>query len=517
LFSVVIKPPPSLAGAPVVVGHIVSSWNRVGAWLHRVDGVRFSVETKRLDLSKSAVNRYLRATMAFNRDRFWTNVSYPFLARLRYTPLSGECMRILMLSLLLTPLAVGCGGGDEEKGSADADADADTDADADATEETFEPTQHGGALALLPSVAIKVAYRQAEKDRRGFNTPANIDTCIPILEGGTDCSDYSTPDPLPSTEGSVGFIQSNLCESDDFLAYVQAYIDDPREWELWDGVVFKSDREPEDILGMPPADFIAHIEQRFEGDARACAFEQLGSVSGAGSGGITFTLTMPADFDGEELCVVTDPETVRWTPTASPYPDDSNDDGDVELMVGPSSEYTGILGEQIGNFPGLADGVQWSDSGRVGHPEYCSINGTDESVDTEYTILVRARNVPFETSSGMPFDDAALSSATVVITERCPRVDTGEWLLLGESLENDGSVRDCTKQLEIAYGQSGTTLTAFCCANPEMCGPLESTSTVCSDIFSSASEDGSSDRNSWCFETGLCCDFGDDWTPYSSF
>jgi hypothetical protein len=77
LFSVVIKPPPSLAGAPVVVGHIVSSWNRVGAWLHRVDGVRFSVETKRLDLSKSAVNRYLRATMAFKRARFWTNVSYP--------------------------------------------------------------------------------------------------------------------------------------------------------------------------------------------------------------------------------------------------------------------------------------------------------------------------------------------------------------------------------------------------------------------------------------------------------
>ena len=37
----------------------------------------FSVETKRLVLSKSAVNHYLRATMAFKRARFWTNVSYP--------------------------------------------------------------------------------------------------------------------------------------------------------------------------------------------------------------------------------------------------------------------------------------------------------------------------------------------------------------------------------------------------------------------------------------------------------
>jgi hypothetical protein len=38
----------------------------------------FSVETKRLVLSKSAVNRRLRATMAFKQARFWTNVSYPF-------------------------------------------------------------------------------------------------------------------------------------------------------------------------------------------------------------------------------------------------------------------------------------------------------------------------------------------------------------------------------------------------------------------------------------------------------
>jgi hypothetical protein len=41
-------------------------------------------------------------------------------------------MRILLLSFLMIPLAIGCSGGGNEKPSADADADADTDADADA-------------------------------------------------------------------------------------------------------------------------------------------------------------------------------------------------------------------------------------------------------------------------------------------------------------------------------------------------------------------------------------------------
>jgi hypothetical protein len=34
----------------------------------------------RFEMSKSAVNHYLRATMAFKRARVWTNVSYPSMA-----------------------------------------------------------------------------------------------------------------------------------------------------------------------------------------------------------------------------------------------------------------------------------------------------------------------------------------------------------------------------------------------------------------------------------------------------
>jgi hypothetical protein len=36
----------------------------------------FSVKTRRLAMSKSAVNHYLRATMAFKQARFWTSVFY---------------------------------------------------------------------------------------------------------------------------------------------------------------------------------------------------------------------------------------------------------------------------------------------------------------------------------------------------------------------------------------------------------------------------------------------------------
>jgi hypothetical protein len=43
----------------------------------------FSVETRRLALSKSAVNHYLRATMAFKQARFWTDGSYLSTCRMR--------------------------------------------------------------------------------------------------------------------------------------------------------------------------------------------------------------------------------------------------------------------------------------------------------------------------------------------------------------------------------------------------------------------------------------------------
>jgi len=384
---------------------------------------------------------------------------------------------------------------------------------------------HGGALALLPPIAFKIAYRQSEKDRRGFNTAANIDTCIPVLEGGTDCSDYSPPDPLPSTDRLVGLIQKDLCQSSDFLAYVQAYIDDSREWDLpGGGGGFKSAPEPGEIGGMPAAEFLAMLEQRFEGDAQACAFDQVSAASEGELGGITYTVTVSEELDEEDFCILADPETTSWTPDQSAYPNNASDDGDVELMVGPSSVYTGIVGEKIGSFPGIADGVQLSNRNLVGGPERITLSGN--ATISDYTILVRPIDIPFDTINGMPFDDEELSTATVVLGERCTRIDTSEILLLGESLNSDGSVRDCTRMLEVASVYSGTTLTAFCCANPDMCGPIDSTSEICTDIFAEASGDSSggspfgnsssSDRNEWCFETGLCCDFGDDWTPYSS-
>jgi hypothetical protein len=241
-------------------------------------------------------------------------------------------------------------------------------------------------------------------------------------------------------------------------------------------------------------------------------------------GGITYTVTVPEELSEEDFCVVADPETTSWTPDQSDYPNNAADDGDVELMVGPSSLYTGIMGEKIGSFPGLADGVRLSNSFYVGEPEKVTVSGN--TTISDYTILVRPVDIPFETIDAMPFDDEELSTATVVLGERCPRIDTSEVLLLGESLNSDGSVRHCTKMLEVASTLSDTTLTAFCCANPDMCGPIDSTSEICTDIFDEASDDSSGgspfglsssrDRNDWCFETGLCCDFGDDWTPYNN-
>ncbi len=432
-------------------------------------------------------------------------------------------MRTLVLASFF--IAMGCGDGEDDPSGKPASLD---DTGADSSEESTDLASggvlHGGALAMLPPIAFNVAYRQAEKDRRGFNSPSNIDTCIPVLEGASDCFDYSPPEPLPATGALVQYIQKDLCQRDDFLAYVQAFIDDPREWELpgGGGGPFKSAGDPQDIFDMSEAEFMTLLNERFEGGARACAFDQVAAAPEDHVGGITYTLRLPTELDESDFCIVTDPETVSWTPSQSQYPHQASDDGDVELMVGPSSEYTGVLGERIGSFPGLTEGVRISNAKTVGDTEAITTEGM--SSVTDYTVIVRPVDVPFLTTSGMPFDDEALSVATVVLTDRCSRIDTNELLLFGESLNRDGSVRECTRQLEVASAYSSSTLTAFCCANPEMCGPVDTSSDICADAFGDApGDDGdappfssNADRNDWCFQTGLCCDFGDAWTPYSS-
>ena len=124
--------------------------------------------------------------------------------------------------------------------------------------------------------------------------------------------------------------------------------------------------------------------------------------------------------------------------------------------------YTDSLGNQIEIEYGLctqvgALGQDDSHSGR-GTVEYCNID-TSNYVGVEFTVVLETFSVPL--------NDGLLSFGVMAREGSCSGIT--ECSLLGESLNEDGSVRDCTPQLEAAFcGQS--TLESFCCLHPDMCG-----------------------------------------------
>lgn len=173
------------------------------------------------------------------------------------------------------------------------------------------------------------------------------------------------------------------------------------------------------------------VEVTQPGDAAGVHFAEIGPANVAVQGGAT------ARFEGTggDVCVWVDPEAVTWNTSVGPagdvtlsYPDNVFDDGDVDIEVGQAIFYTGVLGEDIGDFSvsyidelgnpvdvalnlctitDIFDEVG-SHSGRAA-AEYCTISNTTPSV--EYMIAISTWNTPL--------DDDVLSFGLLVTDGSC--------------------------------------------------------------------------------------------------
>lgn len=205
-------------------------------------------------------------------------------------------------------------------------------------------------------------------------------------------------------------------------------------------------------------------------------YGDIGAPEGAFDGGATFTFK----GTGDKVCVVVDPEAIFWNQSVKPdpvasyaYPDNYQDDGDLDLLVGLSANYTGSPGIELGDFRGqytdslgntveieydlcvMTDyfGETPAHAGRA-TPEYCTIN-TEGREGIEYTVVLKT----FST----PIDDSILSFATAVYAGRCQDID--ECTLTSES------PKDGFEAAEQAY--CATQMGEFCQANPDWCGDPE--------------------------------------------
>ena len=209
-------------------------------------------------------------------------------------------------------------------------------------------------------------------------------------------------------------------------------------------------------------------------EAQTAAFySEIGQMGSVARGGATLNFL----GNGGAVCVWVDPETLRWnqsvaaaTPAAHfSYPDNINDDGDIDLFGGLSVYYNGSPGESIGNFEvkyeddlGNPIPIEFNEcvmnnffneptghAGR-GHPEYCTLSNTIEGVP--YTILLDQFLVPL--------DDDRLGFGVIVAEGSCEDlksaagVESDECLILGESIRpTDATEHDYRENPIRAFGQ----------------------------------------------------------------
>lgn len=206
-------------------------------------------------------------------------------------------------------------------------------------------------------------------------------------------------------------------------------------------------------------------------------YEILGPPEVGFRGGATATFK----GTGGDVCVVVDPEAVYWAESVSTldlkdkwsYPDNFEDDGDIDLEVGLSANYTGSPGVEIGGFEavyedslgtatyiefnecaiGGAQGQSDSHAGRA-TVEYCTIS-TSGRAGKEYTVVLNTWSVPF--------DDFLLSYAFAVVDGACGNIGS-----LDECTLPNETGTDAFAALEEAYcdGEQKT----FCENNPSLCG-----------------------------------------------
>lgn len=221
-------------------------------------------------------------------------------------------------------------------------------------------------------------------------------------------------------------------------------------------------------------------------DIRAATmYSMVGATGTAEQGGVTFTFT----GTGSAVCVFVDPETAFWSESTAinggdkryEWPDNTQDDGDIDLFAGFSVYYTGSPGERAGDFE-----ITYEDSlgnevpielnecvinglfGTGGHagrgaPEYCTLAATQPGVS--YTVLLQT----FST----PLDDNRLGYGLLVVDGPCDDMlttagaDHEECVITGESIDpnsyeldenglmTSGSPRAGSEAFEAAFCASG--------------------------------------------------------------
>lgn len=225
------------------------------------------------------------------------------------------------------------------------------------------------------------------------------------------------------------------------------------------------------------------------------------------------TLTLPRDelfggatatfvADGGAYCVMVDPEAVTWNQSVdldTPSPqyaqkDNTSDDGDLDISIGLSSNYTGTPGLQMGNFEQAYEdslGTQvtvntnecvfFTTQGQPGAhagrstPEFCNIDTTLHP-GREYTIAL-------DTWS-LPLDDDLLSFGLIVAEGTCSDLlgatTSLDWecVVPGESCTPDeqdaGNCNDREVQyaaMELAYCMGAQNLFCDCSYNPSADNP----------------------------------------------
>lgn len=250
------------------------------------------------------------------------------------------------------------------------------------------------------------------------------------------------------------------------------------------------------------------------GGPRRCIYGELGAPELGVNGGATFNFA----GTGSEVCVIVDPEAVFWSASIAEigrkdewaYPDDTLDDGDIDMYGGLSSYYTGSPGIDLGDFIGFytdslgrtveidyseckMDSGYINDVARGGRAavEACTIDTTGRE-GVSFTVVLDTFSVPL--------NDGVLSFGAVVVDGPCENVPNGitECTLRGESQETGGGMITCSDRLEEAF--CAENVQGFCCANPEMCNEIvpEGACEVEGQPF---------DRDVFCAENPtLCCE-----------
>lgn len=256
---------------------------------------------------------------------------------------------------------------------------------------------------------------------------------------------------------------------------------------------------------LSASDRLAWCEQTDDNGARNCLYAQVGPPEIGKKGGATYTFK----GTGGSVCLVVDPETVFWNQARAAtnpderfvYADYQADDGDIDMFAGLTSYYTGSPGVELGDFTGYytdslgrqieieygectqnstVSDITNAHAGRA-TPEYCTID-TELREGVEFTVMLETFSVPL--------NDGTLSFGAMAVEGTCRRLNgTGidECTIKGESLDpENGEVLSCSEALETAYcmtaddtetdterawlDQGYSMLTAFCCANPGVCG-----------------------------------------------